>query len=175
LIRKISSIAGYLIALLLLLGVALPIQAFSPVQSSDPGAVTDRNQYQIYLGGVSKNRAACGVVPNLISPADGSTLTTSVPTFVFNGGSRPQANATWLQFDLSQKPNFSEDYDFYPLYFQPAQKDWVYQVSPGDAIPPGTYYWRAALWCNGPGWPPPPNPGEVRGPYSKVFSFTIQP
>lgn len=169
---KVSSV---LCLLALLAGVFLTAQAKSLQQPDQSASTSDQNQYQVFLGGVSRNHAQCGVAPNLYSPANGSRLATSTPTFIFDGGTRHQANATWLQFDVSQDPNFADYYDFYPLYFQPAQHDWVYPVAPGDAMEPGTYYWRAALWCNGPGWPPPPNPGEIRGPYSEIWSFTIEP
>ena len=164
-----------LILLILLIGTFLPAQAGSPVQPADLETSNDQKEYQIYLGGVSKDHAQCGVIPNLYSPSDGSTLSTSTPTFIFDGGTRSQANSTWLEFDLSQDPNFTSMYATYPSYFQPAQKDWVYPIASADAMEPGTYYWRAALWCNGPGWPPPPNPGEIRGSYSAVWSFTIEP
>lgn len=168
-------IIGCLFLLVLLFGTFLAVQAGAPEQLANPPAASNRVQYFLYLSGASRNFAACDVTPNLFSPANGSTLTIHTPTFIFDGGSRPVANPTWLQFDLSQDSDFTTMVGFYPSYFQPAQHDWKFTVAPADALEPGTYYWRAALWCNGPGWPPPPNPGEIRGPYSEVFTFTIQP
>lgn len=156
-------LAGCLILLVLLIGTSMPVSAAC--------LSNEQVQYVVYLGGVSRNHAQCGVIPNLFSPPDGSILNTNTPTLVFNGGNQPQANATWLQLDLSQDPDFATMY--FTHYLQPAQEDWEYEIL--DTLEPGTYYWRAALWCNGPGWPPPPNPGEIRGPFSGARSFTIQP
>jgi hypothetical protein len=173
--RAFFRLIGCLVLSVLLIGTFLAVQASSPQQLTDPSEASDRIQHFLFLSGVSRDFAACDVTPNLYSPSDGSRLTTTTPTFHFNGGIRPVANPTWLQFDLSQDPDFAAMVGHYPSYFQPAQKDWQITIGPADALEPGTYYWRASLWCNGPGWPPPPNPGEIRGPYSEVFSFTIQP
>jgi hypothetical protein len=127
----------------------------------------------IFLPGVLLDYAPCIVVPNLISPANGSTVNTLTPILTFDGGSETQPNATWLEVDLSTDPEFKESYPTFPHIYQPAQKLWVYEISEDNPMEPGIYYWRAALWCNGPGWPPPPNPGEILGQYSQTQSFTV--
>ena len=139
-IHGVIKVSSGLCLVALLASVSIPVQAVPPQHPDRLSPSSGQYQYQVYLGGVSKNHAQCSVVPNLYSPANGSRVSTSTPTLIFDGGSRHQANATWLQFDISQDPDFADYYDFYPLYFQPAQHDWVYQVAPEDAMEPGTYY-----------------------------------
>jgi hypothetical protein len=96
----------------------------------------------------------CGVSPTLIKPPDGINLDTVAPLFMWDAGENPYA--TRLYARISKDPEFV---------------DWDVGIS-GSAQGEGsirflenfepntTYYWRAWLVC-----------GNLKGPYSEVFSF----
>lgn len=120
----------------------------------------------IYLAGVVNSwTSPCGSIPFLVSPLDESHVI-STTLFAFDGGYRG-GGYDWLEIDFSSNPNFTTGTAY---YFQPAGKYWWQPI--GNYVSDGLWYWRASLWCNGPGWPPPPD-GYVHGPFSEVWSFTV--
>ncbi len=106
----------------------------------------------------------CGSIPNLLLPADGSTVTLSTK-FKLDGHGKIN---DWLELDFIGETEQG-------TFLQPAG---LWDISLGELglgsnLTPGTWHWRASLWCNGPGWPPPPE-GYDHSPYSEMRSFTLQ-
>jgi len=107
----------------------------------------------------------CDGIPYLIGPPDGSQIG-YVTMLVLDGGYRG-GGYDWLEVEFSKTPDFTDSSGH---YLQPAGKRW--ELGLGDYnLEPGKWYWRASIWCHGPGWPPPPV-GYEQSPYSQVWSFT---
>ncbi len=104
----------------------------------------------------SEKMDLCLTVPKLISPSNGSTLSTLVPLFQWDSGNDP--NATMLRLQRATDVNFTQN---------------VYNLWSNDPIgfdefrftnnfnPATIYYWRTWLLC-----------GETAAPFSEVWSFT---
>jgi hypothetical protein len=92
-------------------------------------------------------------------------------SLTMDGGVQARGGYNWLNLEVSQGPNFSVLE--VNIYNQPADgiEDWLIE---NLQISQGTWYWRGSVWCNGPGWPPPPN-GYDRSPFSDVWTFTLIP
>jgi len=95
----------------------------------------------------------CGVSPTLISPI--GSLYTIAPVFRWDGGDNPYA--TQLRLRISEDPEFD---DWVKGLIDPSpQGEHSFRFL--DNLEPNTmYYWRGWLVC-----------GELKGPYSEVFSF----
>jgi hypothetical protein len=121
----------------------------------------------VFLPVVDSNWSSpCGGLPFLISPSDGSHVT-SQTQLVLDGGYRG-GNFDWLEYEFSETPDFTTSSS---AYLQPAGKHWELMLG-NYGLEPGVWYWRASVWCSGPGWPPPPN-GYTRSPFSEVWSFIL--
>jgi hypothetical protein len=127
--------------------------------SSPPAATGSRHlsglDFRIYLPAVFRGYAGCTTLPALISPANGSTLSTISPLYVWDRGTNPAAIGLRLQ--VATDVAFTQVVNSLGAYGNAApQFRWPSNLQPGS-----TYYWRAQLDC-----------GNMRGPYTEVWSFT---
>ena len=121
----------------------------------------------VFLPIVTQWISPCGVIPFLINPPNGSHVTAET-MIILDGGYRG-GGYDWLGYEFSQIPDFANRRGG---YLQPAGKYWELRLG-NYHLEPGRWYWRASIWCNGPGWPPPPDSYE-QSPYSDVWSFILE-
>jgi len=112
--------------------------------------------YTTYLPVVLKSvGAACSVRPTLINPANGSTLDTLVPLYVWNDGGDPAGTSARLQ--IAHDAAFTHGAGSLRSSMR-GEHEFRFST---NLDPGSTYYWRAWVMC-----------GDVQGPYSEVWSFT---
>jgi hypothetical protein len=112
--------------------------------------------FTAYLPAVSKNLGGtCLSRPTLSSPANGSTLSTLAPLYVWNDGDDPAGTSSHLQ--IAHDAAFS---DGAGSLRSSVRGDHEFRFST-NLSPGSTYYWRAWVRC-----------GDIQGPYSEVWSFT---
>ena len=99
----------------------------------------------------------CTLAPQLIAPANGSSLHTLLPRFEWDSGDDPSATEFRLQVCFDRA---CTDFDYRARSSGWAHGRWEHRPV-SNLQPATTYYWRAYLLC-----------GEVQGPYSPVWSFT---
>jgi hypothetical protein len=109
--------------------------------------------FTTYLSAVFKGSGGCSAAPTLLSPADGSGLSTIAPLFQWDNGSHPAA--TGFRLHLSKDPEFKQG--VWSVRGSSKLSEFRFAV---NLEPAATYYWRAWLTC-----------GETKGPYSAVWSF----
>jgi hypothetical protein len=153
--------------------MALPAQKVDLIRSGNLPfdlLATETITSHIFLPGVLNQWfTPCGAIPYLVSPADGSTITSN-STLVFDGGYRGD-DLNWLEIEFNPNSSFVGTGKSY--VYQPAAMLWQQEISFFN-LTPGKWYWRTSIWCNGPGWPPPPGYGYVQSPFSQVWSFTLK-
>ncbi len=116
-----------------------PADTFTPEEATPPG-----------------RWASCTTIPTLITPPNGSNLTTIAPLFQWNLHTSPAA--TMMMMDVGLDAGFL----VVVTNMSSTQKTGVATYRFGDNFDPATtYYWRSRLVCGG-GY----------GPYSEVWSFT---
>lgn len=118
--------------------------------------ITFTPAFTIYLPGALKGYGGCSTIPALISPTDGSNLSTLIPLLRWDSGNAPHVTALRLQ--IAQDPDFARKVS--SLWYGMATGVGAWRF-PFNLDPATTYYWRAWLLC-----------GETEGPYSEVWSFT---
>jgi hypothetical protein len=126
-------------------------QGTVPVQTDSAASIP----YMVYLPAVFRNYRPCTAVPTLISPANGTILTTITPLLVWDDGGDPNTPVCFT--DLSKSPAFSPLVTSVMSDVQ-GQSQWR---SSTNLSPSTTYYWRARLHC-----------GSEYGPYTPVWTFT---
>ena len=136
------------------------------ISPQDPGrrtslehtaAITFTPVATTYIPAVFKCHVSCTAVPALISPPHGDSLNTLVPLFQWDSGNDPYA--TKLILEAAQDPDFTQDVSSFSSSYRTTG---THEYRFGWNFYPGTtYYWRAWLTC-----------GEIKGPYSDVWSFT---
>jgi len=99
----------------------------------------------------------CTLAPQLIAPADGSSLHTLLPRFEWDSGDDPSATEFRLQVCFDRA---CTDFEYRARSSGWAHGRWEHQPVL-NLQPATTFYWRTCLTC-----------GEVQGPYSPVWSFT---
>ena len=126
----------------------------------------------IYLPSVVYNWIPpCGTIPLLIEPLDGSIV--SLDTIIkFDGRGKDLYN-DWVGVYYSENKDFSGE--VYAIAYQPANSYSMTldEFDQYNVLTPEKWYWRADLWCNGPGFPPPPE-GYKNSPFTEVWSFTLK-
>jgi hypothetical protein len=106
---------------------------------------------------ITPTAAPCVYTATLLAPANGTTLTTLVPTLRFDVSAQP--NASLYRLELATNPNFASLRwsSTFPLFGQQ-----VVEALLRENLQPATrYYWRVRLVC-----------GAEQGPWSAVWSFT---
>jgi len=131
-----------------------PIPAVTDGAASTPYG-TSGAPFTTYLPVVFNGYGGCRVVPTLISPANGSVLTTRIPLFIWNDGSDPIATRSSMQ--LARDAAFAHGAS---SVRGGIEGEWRFRF-PANLNEATTYYWRAWLTC-----------GNLQGPYSEVWSFT---
>jgi hypothetical protein len=111
--------------------------------------------YTTYLPAVFAAYPGCTTKPTLISPANGSNLSTITPLYVWDNGDNPAATAFRLQ--VSTNAAFTNQVGNLRWGIH-EQTEFRFSA---NLDPSTTYYWRAYLEC-----------GNMRGPYSDVWTFT---
>lgn len=125
--------------------LAVPTEASE--ESSSP-------TFSIYLPAIFKP-LTCNSKPTLISPTNGSSLTTLIPLFTLDPTGNPDATLVGIQ--ISQDPAFSTNLlTIYAGIYNPLELRWHSNFDPAT-----NYYWRAWHLC-----------GNVNGPYTNVWTFT---
>jgi hypothetical protein len=109
----------------------------------------------VYLPAVFRGNPGCTTKPTLISPPNGSNLSTLSPLYMWDDGSNPAATASRLE--IARDAAFT---DVGASLRAGIHGQWEFRFSV-NLSPSTTYYWRAFLEC-----------GSMRGPYSDVWSFT---
>jgi hypothetical protein len=125
----------------------------SGFRASQPNAAAAN--FTVHLPAVLRGYAGCTTRPTLISPANGSTLSTITPLDVWDDGSNPAATSFRLQ--IAKDAAFT---DLGASLRTGIHGQWQFRFSI-NLEPSRTYYWRAYLLC-----------GTLQGPYSEVWSFT---
>jgi len=117
--------------------------------------------HRVYLPVVARPLGApppdCGPAPQLIAPADGSTLDTLLPRFEWDSGDDRSATEFRLQVCVDRA---CTDFEYQARSSGWAHGRWEHRPV-RNLQPATTFYWRTYLMC-----------GEVRGPSSPVWSFT---
>ncbi len=146
------------------------VEPFHPPDAVE-AAPRQASSYSIFLSSVLRDWVTpCGVIPILVSPPDGSRVPAS-SKLVFDGRYQPRGSWNWLVLEVRQNADFTGE--GITLYNQPASGVWE-QVIEDLEIPPGRYYWRTSVTCNGPGWPPSPGAHYDQSPFSEVWTFSFQ-
>ncbi|OGO72935.1 MAG: hypothetical protein A2Z49_04215 [Chloroflexi bacterium RBG_19FT_COMBO_56_12] len=112
--------------------------------------------HSVYLPVISRGGGLCSTAPNLISPANGSSLNTIAPLYQWDSGSNPLADSLRLQVALDSGFEQIE----MSLYSSRHQGFGYFRFS-HNLEPTTTYYWRTFLMCE-----------NIQGPYSEVWFFT---
>jgi hypothetical protein len=114
--------------------------------------------YRISLPAIFRQPSVspCPAIPTLVSPANGSSLSTLNPLFTWDNGSNP--NATTLRLSIAYDVAFTHLYSDLYTGAYPGISDFRFA---DNLAPATTYYWRAWLMC-----------GQDQGAYSPVWSFT---
>ena len=135
-----------------------PVKSQPSTPSLDYTAdITLTTVFTTYLPAVL-NGYPCGTIPTLSSPSNGSSLTSLIPLFRWDGGYNP--NATAIHVDVGLDSDLTQIFTWVEFY-APVQGPGTYRFS-YNFTPATTYYWRAFLKC-----------GEnTQGPYSETWSFT---
>ena len=112
--------------------------------------------HAIYLPVAFKNSGtSCATRPTLMSPANGSTLNTLAPLYVWNDGDDPAGTSSHLQ--IAHDAAFTDGAaSLRGSVWGEREFRFSTNLDPGS-----TYYWRAYVMC-----------GTTRSPYSEVWSFT---
>lgn len=118
--------------------------------------ITFTPAFTTYLPAVFRGYGGCSTIPALISPTDGSNLSTLIPLFRWDSGNDP--SVTTLRLQIAQDPDFARTVS--SLWYGMGTGVGAFRF-PHNLDPATTYYWRAWLLC-----------GETEGPYSEVWSFT---
>ncbi|HQE93470.1 MAG TPA: fibronectin type III domain-containing protein [Anaerolineae bacterium] len=118
--------------------------------------ITFTPAFTSYLPAVFKGYGACSTIPTLMSPANGSSLSTLIPLFQWDSGNDP--NATQLRLQVAKDPDFTQG--VWSLWHGSGTGVGEFRFS-RNLDPARAYYWRAWLLC-----------GDTAGPYSDVWSFT---
>jgi hypothetical protein len=130
----------------------------APLRSSPAMSAASR---RIYLPLLTRSSgpppAECTLAPQLIAPVNGSTLDTLLPRFEWDSGDDPSATEFWLQVCFDHA---CTDFEYRARSSNWAHGRWEHRPVL-NLQPATTFYWRAYLTC-----------GQVRGPYSAVWSFT---
>jgi hypothetical protein len=125
----------------------------SPPAATGSGRLSGLD-FRSYLPAVLRGYAGCTTLPALISPANGSTLTTITPLYVWDRGTNPAA--TGLRLQVATDPAFSHVVNTLGAY-----GNVVPQFRFASNLQPGTiHYWRAQLICD-----------NMLGPYTDAWSF----
>jgi len=111
--------------------------------------------FTTYLPAVFRGYGGCSTKPTLISPANGSNLSTLAPLYVWDDGSNPAATAFRLQ--VARDAAFSQSAGSLRAGIH-GEYQFRFSI---NLDPSTTYYWRAYLIC-----------GSIQGPYSDVWAFT---
>ena len=109
----------------------------------------------VYLPLIMSNIPPCTRVPTLISPTNGSLLTTLVPTLVYMRGTAP---VTQTIIYIADNPNFSSP----QVYGTSGGSLGPFSLKLFSNLQPATkYYWRVRDQC-----------GATYSPYPDAFTFT---
>lgn len=112
--------------------------------------------FTIDIPATFNNYMGCTTIPTLISPANGSNLSTIAPLFRWDKGNNP--SATDLQLQVAKDPGFTRTV----ISYWGSGNAGVGEFRHSENLAPATtYYWRAWVVCR-----------DGRGPYSEVWSFT---
>ena len=118
---------------------------------------TNTSTFTIYIPATFGDYVGCTKSPALISPTNGSHLSTIAPLYRWDNGNNPIATEERLQ--VAKDPGFTQIVE---SLWSSGNIAGVSQFRfPGNLAPATTYYWRARLVC-----------GDRNGPYSEVWSFT---
>jgi hypothetical protein len=148
---------GGRLGLILVLTMALSwvAAAEGPQGQVASNAASSALAFTACLPAVFRGNPGCITRPTLISPPNGSNLSTINPLYMWDAGGNPVA--TTLRLQVARDVAFTIQAG--TLYWGvegPAQFRFAVNLSPST-----TYYWRASLMC-----------GAMQGPYSDVWSFT---
>jgi len=117
--------------------------------------ITFTQAFTVYLPLVQRSTPPCTVAPTLISPTNGSSLSTLIPLLVYMRGTDPVSYTT---ITIADNPTFDA-----PIQYS----SWGGGIGPRqlrlfeNLDPAITYYWRVQDVC-----------GSIYSPYSPSFSFT---
>jgi|LSQX01.2.fsa_nt_gb hypothetical protein len=143
--RAFKAFVACLLTLLLVLGPSVP-------------AVADTPENFVYLPLILTPPGSCGSAPTLISPTDGSSSQSLIPTFKWENGDVTGVTEVTLFVSLHED-DYPDHWEYqvtsYNSYFEEEQYD-VDNLSTDT-----TYYWQVFMKC-----------GEVESPHSEVWSFT---
>ena len=120
--------------------------------------ITFTSAITTYLPSVFKDYRFCSTIPTLISPTNGSNLSTLIPLFRWDSGNNTDVRHLYIQVAID--PQFTQLR--YILISSPAKGVGEFRF-PLNFDPATTYYWRARFEC---GYTQGPY-----GPYSDVWSF----
>jgi hypothetical protein len=122
--------------------------------AGQPNTASSGLAFITYLPSVFRGYPGCTTLPVLISPADGSTLTTIAPLYVWDRGTNPAA--TGLRLQVATDAAFSHVVNTLGAYGNAAP-----EFRFASNLQPATiHYWRAQLICD-----------NMWGPYTDVWSF----
>lgn len=121
-------------------------------------AVANTPEYFVYLPLILAPPGPCSTAPTLISPTDGSSSQSLIPTFKWENGDVTGVTEVTLFVSLHED-DYPDHWEYqvtsYNSYFEEEQYD-VDNLSTDT-----TYYWQVFMKC-----------GEVESPHSEVWSFT---
>jgi len=117
---------------------------------------SDTPTFTIYLPATFNNYLGCTTIPTLISPTNGSNLSTIAPLYRWENGNNP--SATDLQLQVAKDPGFTHTVI---SYWGSGNAGVGEFRSSSNLDPATTYYWRARIVCR-----------DSQGPYSEAWSFT---
>jgi hypothetical protein len=161
--RAFSRKGRFLLALTLMIGLIVLVTWSAAAEGAQGRVASDvvssghasASPFTVYLPAVFTGYRGCTTAPILISPADGSNLSTITPLYVWDDGGNPAATAFRLQVSTNAAFTNQVGNLWWDIY---GHGEFRFST---NLDPATTYYWRAFLQC-----------GSMRGPYSDVWSFT---